>query len=336
MNLHSIGDMAQAFALRRQTVDLKQQMDRLTVELSSGQAADITRHLSGNLLHLADVEHELTLQDSHRTAAREAAVDAGTMQSSLGFIQSLSSDLANSAITVGFASGGVPLSTLSTEAKGTLGSIIGALNTDVAGRALFSGSEIDRTSLAPADQVLAEVRSAVGGATSATAVLSALDTFFDTPGGAFETSIYQGGTSDLSSYQLGAGESVALDIRADDPVLRNLLKQTVLAALVDDPGLALGTDDRRALARSASEALLTQQDGLSTLRADLGVAEARIDQSSTRIGAEITSLQIARNDLVSIDVFETAGDLEQVQFQLETLYTLTARASRLNLVNFLS
>jgi len=336
MNLRSIGDMAQAFALNRQSVNLKQQMDRLTVELSSGQAADLTQHLSGNLRHLADVEHALVLQDSHRTAAREATVDAATMQSSLGFIQSLASDLANSAITVGFASGGVPLSTLSNEAKGTLGSIIGALNTDVAGRALFSGSATDSTSLAPADQVLDEVRTAIVGATSAAAVLSELDTFFDTPGGAFETSIYQGGSSDLSAYQLGDGESVALDIRADDPVLRNLIKQTVLAALVDDPGLALGTEDRQTLARSASEALLTQQDGLSALRADLGVAEARIDQSSTRIGAEITSLQIARNDLVSIDVFETAADLEQVQFQLETLYTLTARASRLNLVNFLS
>lgn len=336
MNLHSIGDMAQAFALRRQTVDLKQQMDRLTQELSSGQAADLTRHLSGNLLHLADVEHELVVQDSHRTAAREATIDASTMQTSLGFIQTLSTDLATSAIAVGFAGGGAQLSTLSAEAKGTLGSIIGALNTDVAGRALFSGSTIDRTSLAPADQVLNEVRAAIGSATSAAAVLSALDSFFDTPGGAFETSIYQGGSSDLSAYQLGAGESVALDIRADDPVLRNLIKQTVLAALVDDPGLALGTSDRQTLARSASEALLTQQDGLTTLRADLGVAEARIDQSSTRIGAEITSLQIARNDLVSIDVFETAGELEQVQFQLEMLYTLTARASRLSLVNFLS
>ncbi|MDT8325869.1 MAG: flagellin [Roseovarius sp.] len=336
MNFNSIGDMAQAFALRRQTVELKSQMDRLTLELSSGQAADLTRHLSGNLLHLADVEHELLVQDSHRTAAREAAVDATTMQSSLDLVQSLSTDLANSAITVGFASGGVPLSTLSTEAKATLGSIIGALNTDVAGRALFSGSEIDRTSLAPADQVLDEVRTALAGATSAAGVLSALDTFFDTPGGGFETSIYRGGSSNLSAYQLGAGESVALDIRADDPVLRGFLKQTVLSALVDDPALALGTDDRRALARSASQALLTQQDGLSTLRADLGVAEARIDQSTSRIGAEITSLQIARNNLVSIDVFETAGDLEQVQFQLETLYTLTARASRLSLVNFLS
>jgi len=75
---------------------------------------------------------------------------------------------------------------------------------------------------------------------------------------------------------------------------------------------------------------------VTRLRADLGAAEARIGQAESRIAAETTALQIARNDLVSVDVFETAGELEQVQFQLETLYTLTARAARLNLVNFLS
>ena len=55
MPLQSIGDMAQSFALRRQSVELNRQMDRLTQELSSGVASDIPRHLSGNLLQLADV-----------------------------------------------------------------------------------------------------------------------------------------------------------------------------------------------------------------------------------------------------------------------------------------
>jgi len=37
-----------------------------------------------------------------------------------------------------------------------------------------------------------------------------------------------------------------------------------------------------------------------------------------------------------VDAFKTAVDLEQVQIQLESLYTVTARASRLSLLNFLS
>jgi len=38
----------------------------------------------------------------------------------------------------------------------------------------------------------------------------------------------------------------------------------------------------------------------------------------------------------AIDPFETATELETVQSRLETLYTITSRASRLSLVNFLS
>ncbi len=336
MNLQTFGDMAQAFALRHQGTTLKQQMDLLTRELSSGRAADIPRHLSGNLLRFSQIEHDFAILGSHRTAAREAAVDASAMQTALGQVQTLSASLADSAITVGSAAGGAQVGTLAAEARNILGSMIGALNSSVAGRALFSGTQTDRAPLAPLATMLNDLRLAIQGANSPNAMRAALDAFFDTPGGGFETTIYQGGTTDLLPYALGAGESVALTIRGDDPALRGQMKQVALVALSDDPGVLLSEADRRDLVFGAGTALFTQQPGLTALRADLGFAEARIEQSASRISAEITSLQTARNDLVSVDAFETAGNLQQVQFQLETLYTLTARAARLSLVNFLS
>ena len=54
-----------------------------------------------------------------------------------------------------------------------------------------------------------------------------------------------------------------------------------------------------------------------------------------RNGAETTSLQIARNGITAVDPYETASRLEATRQQLETLYTLTARISRLSLVDFL-
>ncbi|SEL55102.1 flagellar hook-associated protein 3 FlgL [Roseovarius azorensis] len=336
MNLQTFGDMAQTFALRRQGTTLKQQMDLLTRELSSGRAADLSRHLAGNLLRFSQIEHDFVILSSHRTAAREAAVDTRTMQTALGQVQTLSVSLAGNAITVGSAAGGVRVDTLAAEARSILGSMIGALNSSVAGRTLFSGTQTDRVPLAPLGTLLDDLRLAVQGADSPDAVRAALDVFFDTPGGDFETTIYRGGTTDLSPYELGAGESVALTIRGDDPVLRGQMKQVALAALSDDPGVLLSEADRRNLVFGAGTALLAQQPGMTALRANLGFAEARIEQSASRISAEITSLQTARNDLVSADAFETAGNLQQVQFQLETLYTLTARAARLSLVNFLS
>jgi len=335
MTLQTIGDMTRSFALVRQSTNLKQQLGRLTQELSSGQASNLTDHLSGNLLRLSQIEHDSVTLRSHQIAAREAALDAAAMQVALGQVQTLSTGLAGTAITIGSAPGGAQMDNLAVEARGTLGSIIGALNTQAAGRALFSGTQTDRAPLASVETLLGDLRVAIHGAHGPAAVRTAVDDFFDTPGGGFETTIYLGGTENLSAYDLGAGESVALTIRGDDPVLRNQLKHVALVALSDDLGALLSDEDGRDLARGAGESLLAGQQGLAALRSNLGFAEARIDHATSRVSAEITAVQITRNDLVSVDPFETAANLEKVQIQIETLYTLTARSARLSLVNFL-
>ena len=336
MNLQSLGDLAQTFKLRQQNVQLKQQMARLTEELASGQAADLTRQLSGNFGHLADIEHDLLVLESYRGAANEAGVATAAMQAALENVEILSGDLGATAIISGTTTGGLTLDAIATQGRGTLDSIVSALNTEIAGRSLFSGTDIEATPLAAADVLLTATRTAASGATTAADVLAALDTFFDTPGGGFETLIYQGGTTFLTPYQLGEGESVRLDLRADDPAVRNVLKNTVMAALADDAALTLNTAERITLAQESGERLLTSQDELIGIRSNLGFAQSRIDQSATRIATEISSLEFARNGLLSVDKYQTATELENVQIQLETLYTLTARASRLSLVNFLS
>jgi len=322
MPLQSIGDMAQSFALRRQSVELNRQMDRLTQELSSGVASDIPRHLSGNLLQLADVERDLSVLDARRDVARLATTDAEVMQTSLDRVQTTTGDL--------------QISTVTTEARGALETITGALNSDVAGRALFAGNKTDTAPMASADVLLGALKSALSGATDTGDIRARLDTFFDDPAGGFATVVYKGGTDGLTPRDLGAGESVALDIRADDPALRDVMKQTALIAILDDASLGLSRQDRQELLGSAGEMLLNGQTSLTGLRADLGFAEERVSQAESRISAGLTSLNIARNDLISADMPSTAVELEQVQSQLETLYTLTARSARLSLVNFLS
>ena len=336
MNLQSLGDLAQTFKLRQQNTQLKLQIDRLTQELSSGQAADLTRQLSGNFGYISDIEHDLVVLESYDNAASEAATATAAMQQALDVVQSLAGDLGANAILLGTTTGSLPVSAIATQGRGALESIISSLNTEMAGRSLFSGTDIEAVPLVSANALLTQVRIATAGALTASDVITALDTFFDTPGGGFETLIYQGGTTFLSPYQLGEGESVSLDIRADDAAFRNVMKNTVMAALADDASLTLNPAERIELAHQSGQRLLFSQDEVIGIRSNLGAAQSRIEQSSTRISSEMSSLEFARNELVSVDQFKTATELENVQFQLETLYTLTARASRLSLVNFLS
>jgi flagellar hook-associated protein 3 FlgL len=44
---------------------------------------------------------------------------------------------------------------------------------------------------------------------------------------------------------------------------------------------------------------------------------------------------MARSDIVSVDPFEVATELQNLQVQLETIYTITARLSGLSLTKYL-
>lgn len=333
MTLTSLGDLAQGLALRRQSVEMQKQMARLTQELASGQAADPLRHLSGRLSPLAAITHDLRLAESHRSAAREVQIDSAAMQAALERVQTLTEPLGPTVLSLGSAPGQV--GTFAVQARGILEDTISALNTSQAGRRLFAGTDIHTPPLASADTLLDALRGSLQGAATVTEAAARADDFFNAPDGGFATLIYQGATQPLSAVRLGSGEEVALDLRADDPDLRKVLHTLALTALADDPALTLDDPGRQALVHQAGTALMGAQQGLTALRSTLGATEARIDQSISRIGSEITSLRTARDDLLSVDPFETAVELEQVQSRLETIYTLTARNARLSLVNFL-
>lgn len=335
MNFSTIGDLAHSFVLRRDSVALKQQIDRLSAELVSGQNSDPGRHLNGHLRPLLDVEYRLTVLSAQRTAAREAATDTAIMQTALGQVQDITGDLAQQTVTLSPSQTQPQLDTLAASARQALGGLIGALNTDVAGRSLFAGSQTNVAPLASSDALISELKASLSGATDAAEFKTRLDRFFDTEDGGFQTQIYKGGRDGISPYQLGAGESVTLNIRADDPAFRSVLKNSAGLAILAEDGLSMDPATRRELAESVGQSLRSQQTELSVLRGKLGSAEAHIARATTRITSEIAGLDVARADLIGADPFATAAKLEQAQFQLETLYTVAARVSRLNLVNFL-
>jgi len=63
--------------------------------------------------------------------------------------------------------------------------------------------------------------------------------------------------------------------------------------------------------------------------------QARIDTATTRNTSEATALGIARAGLVQLDPYETATRLQHAETQLQLIYTLTARMSRLSLADYL-
>ncbi|NIZ10834.1 flagellin [Pseudooceanicola sp. HF7] len=335
MSLISIGDLAQSFMLRQQNTDLKTRMGSLVEELASGKASDIGRHLSGSYSYLSDVDRNLTLLDAYEDATGEAILFTDGMQSVLGRFQDMISELGLASMSASSAGLAEVVNNVSDRAVQDLRVIVSALNTDVAGRTMFSGVDTDQPALISADEILDELRPLVAGETTLAGIQAQLDTWFDSAGGGFETVAYQGATTSLPAFQLGAGETVDLDLRADDPAIRVLLKHAAMAALAGDDALSFPVNLQKEMLGAAGEGMSFEQQGLVRIRADLGYAQSRAEEGQVRISVERTSYNMARTNLLEVDPYETASKLEDVQFQLESLYAVTVKLSRLSLTDYL-
>ena len=106
-------------------------------------------------------------------------------------------------------------------------------------------------------------------------------------------------------------------------------------ALLNDLSLPNGSADAEMVMQNATSELLEGATQITYLRGELGQTEEAIEIAEARANAQLSALKINRSDLLSADPFETATALEDATTRLESLYTITARLSRLSLTDFL-
>ena len=335
MSLTSVGDRSLQFNTMRATTQIKTRLSVLTDEMSSGVAQDLTGHLRGDTARLSDVDRRLNLISGFASTASEAAQTLAAMQTTLQGVEGIRSQLA--AQLVALPSSAMPnqISNSIGSGRSAFDSIVRAMNTTLGNHSLFAGAATDTIAFAEPDTMFTSLSAAVSGATTASAVQTAIDTWFDSPTGGFATLAYQGDTGAALSRRIDMDTAVQLDGRADDPAIKALLKAAATAAIAGDAGLALPDTIKSDLLRSAGVQLLSAAQPLVNIQARLGIAEETVEEATVRQTAQKTAYGIMRNDLVSADPYDTATELQQVQKQLETHYTLTARLSNLSLVEYL-
>lgn len=335
MNMTSIGDLANSIMLRQRSVQLSQEISTLSQELSSGQVSDVSGRLGGDYSYLTDIDRNLAKLEGYAVSTSEAALFSGAAQTSLERLHDLSASLSSSLITFDATSTNALREHLSVSAESDIASAISALNASAGGRSLFGGIATDRAPLGSADTLMAELNTLVAGLTTASDVETAVNAWFADPAG-FEAAMYEGSDIVLAPIQIGAGEEVSLALTAQDTVFRDTLRDMALVALAGDPDLGFDWATQNDLLKTAGDGMLANQESLTGVRADLGFAEARIEEIAARNTAARSSLEYSRSALLEADPFETATRLEEAQFQLESLYTVTVRSANLSLLNFLS
>lgn len=334
MQTLSLGDLSQSLILNRRSLQLKVMLQTLSRESTTGLVGDQTTRLHGNFAQIAGIETSLTLLKAYRNVSAETQISADVMQKTLKTVQDQSS-LGPALLTAASGQSPVRVDTLGLQAAQALDTAMMALNTSLGERALFAGQQTATSTLASVERLFSELGTAItaAGAITSADVESAVSAWFDSSSG-FAALIYQGGTP-LGPVAVSADQTVALDITATDPAILSALKGLSLGALLSR-GTLSGSDVARAdLANRAGQHLVASQVPMAALAAKLGMVQTSVQEAITRNDAEDAVLQSARLSLLSVDPYETATNYQETQNQLQTLYAITARASRLSLVDFL-
>jgi flagellar hook-associated protein 3 FlgL len=334
MSLTSLGDMSQMFFLRRNNVETRTQINTLSAELTTGLKADVPKAVGHDFSLLSGLERGISMSQTYVRATNEARVVTETMQNSLGLAQDSVEGLASSLLSV--SNSGLPtnVTTAVQDGRNALDAIVGAMNTSVAGRFLFSGQATDTRPVMDADQILNAVRPLAQAATTPQDMIAAVDAWF-ADGADFTTTAYNGTAAPSAGFLVGERDTLSLEITADRREVRDALAAAVKVALLEDLSLPNGHADVAIIMKNAAEELFEGAAQLTLLRGELGQTQEAIEVAESRANTQLSALQINRSDLLSADPFETATALEDASMRLESLYTLTARLSRLSLTDFL-
>lgn len=337
MTYMGIGDLALGYRLRHQDFQLKQQLHRLSAEVTTGRVTDVAAAAAGDLSSLAGIERSLTRLGGYRIATTEAAELLAGVQSALATAQETAAGLAPGLLGATLTPTDRQVATLANDAAQRLAGVVSALNVRTGDRYLLSGIATDTPPLGPAEAILDALGPVVASQTTPQGVAAAVVAWFDAPAGSggFADTSYRGSARPLADFRTADGQAVPMTITAAAEPLRDLMKGLALAALVDRGALAGRTDERAALLVTAGEVIAAADGDLTGLRARVGSAEAAVEASGARNAAETARLERARNDIVAADPYDAATALEAVRLQTETLYSVTARLSQLRLSEYL-
>ncbi|NHB75922.1 flagellin [Rhodobacter calidifons] len=328
----SVGDASLTNILARQGADLRGQVQRAAQEVATGRHTDIGKHLRGDFSPLLAIDASLARLAAFKSTAADAAFQVAAQQASIQGLSQLASGISTALLGARDVATPAQIDTLAADARGRLASAVGLLNVQASGRAVFSGQATGTPPLGPVEDMLAALETAAAGATTAGQVAAAVTTWFNDPLGF--ASFYRGEVA-LTDVPVAPGETAEISTTAMDPAIRDTLAGLAMAALLDRGVLAADRGERARLAVTAGQELMRSEDARIALAARIGAVEAQIESARTRNGAEETALGILRSETGSVDPYEAATRLETFRAQLESLYLVTARVSRLSLTEYL-
>lgn len=319
-------------SMMRQGAELRADLQRTSSELTTGISLDPGKKLRGDFSGLASIDSALSRIEAYASTTVAISVLADSMQSALSLISDASDQLSRRLLTTAGTGNAALLDITFGDGARFFDSAISALNTRVAGRSVFGGTQSDQPPLPDSATILSALETAVAAAVTPADLKTAIADWFTDPTGF--AALYAGGPG-RAAVPVAAGEAAALPFTALDPAIRNSLIGFATVALLDRGLLGQDPAGRVEMANFSAQSLLAAGDARQLLAARVGSTQQQVADAQSRNGAEKTALGIARLGLVAADPYESAVRLQDLQTKLDSFYTLTARLSKLRLTDYL-
>ncbi|WP_179378524.1 flagellin [Jannaschia marina] len=318
---------------RDTSIETRAQIDRLSEELASGRGSDTGRALRADFSGFSRAAHALRTLEARETALSRGASWLSAAQDALATLET-----AGAAVSQGFGAtffGGTAadLSALAGIASGRLSDALSALSGTHGGRALFANG--DASGAAPLDTAtfLSDIETLARGSGDPGSLLQAFDSYF-TPGGGFDL-VLSGAPPDPVRISLGEGTALEVPLALGDPEIRTMLRDLAVVASLDEAGFAMGAGELNTLGLELPRRAAEGQAALARKRGEVGAVEARVDDLADRLAQDRLRFEQERSDAVGVDAFDVANRLQNEMTRLETIYSVTARRSRLRLTDYL-
>jgi len=326
-----------AFSIRQQAQirDLRQAMSDAGSELTTGQIADLRDLAAGGISRVFAIDNARTGIEAARLSLDSSASRATAAQAAMEKLNTLLGtsgiDL-RSALDIGDV---ISVRSYTREAEPALVDVISTLNTRQGGQALFAGAALDANALGSADDLIADLRTLISPVTDAATAIGLIDAYFDDPAGPFQTGFYGGDAQQATGPVLSDGTRIDFLPRASDPELREIIRSLAMVTIADADGAGWPAQAQTEFLYESADRLARVGDGLLSVRAELGQSEERLKQAKDSADAEAAALVLARNDITAVDPFVAATRFADLEGQIQSAYTVTARLSSLTLTNFL-
>ncbi|EAR51751.1 flagellar hook-associated protein [Oceanicola granulosus HTCC2516] len=349
--LNPVANYGQSSSLRQDVATVRDRLDNVGQEVATGKRTDIYRAAGADATELLQLHAAFERQQAQIDADKALATRLDAMSSVMDSIRTLGEQVRTAAVNLTVTGSG-DYGALKAASHTALEHMIGQLNTRHAGAALFAGVETASAALTgwtdadtgtgqvPRDLVAGIIGGGITDAADAAAKAADLEALFAGPD--FEATFYNGAPQvdgagnpvPRLSARIDAGVTLDFGVQANDGPLRDLYRGLAMFAAFDVSAIADGPA-REAWIGAATDALSSGISGTIEMEARLGSQRNALDETLALLESRSDLYNAQINDLQSVDPYEAATRLADLETQLEASYLVTRRLADLSFLRYM-